>query len=99
MKTRLVALGAALLLTIGAGACGGGSDGRPSKAELSDRIEKELDAKPAEADCIAGKLLASDMSDKVLRAIADDDQGDLSEKDTDKAGTMLVDFMSKCSAG
>ncbi|KAA1415860.1 hypothetical protein F0U44_19675 [Nocardioides humilatus] len=75
MKRSIAAL-AATLITAGSvlTACGGGA---PSADDISDSLQDKggLDAKLA--DCIADKLVDSDLSDDQLNALADDDQSDL----------------------
>jgi hypothetical protein len=99
MKKSLTAaiIVAALSLT----ACGGG-DARPTKAE----VQKSLTSKDSvfgstvpekAADCVAGVLVDSDLSDKALKAIVDGDKGyDGSDKDQKALSGMTTDI-GKCA--
>ncbi len=99
MKTRLVAVVGALIMVVAGGACGDDSGGRPSKSELSDTIVEQLDVERAEGDCIADELLASDLSDKVLTAIADDDESDVDDDEQEEAIEVIGKATADCASG
>ncbi|MCD9198549.1 hypothetical protein [Aeromicrobium wangtongii] len=89
---------AALALT---SACGGSDDNRPTKAEVKTAITSEDSvfgtAIPEEsADCVAGVLVDSDVSDKTLKAIVESDDDYKGSKDDEKALTGLSDEFAKC---
>jgi hypothetical protein len=83
-------------------ACGGGGDERPTKAEIKTAITSEDgvfgSAIPDEAaDCVAGALVDSDVSDKTLNAIVEKDE-DYKGTDKDKdALTGLQADIQKCA--
>ena len=96
MKKSLTAafIVAALSLT----ACGGGDgDGRPTKAEVkksltsADSVFGTTIPKEA-ADCVAGVLVDSDLSDKTLNAMV---KGDKDYKGTDDDKKALTDLTAK----
>lgn len=89
---------AALALT---SACGGGDGDRPSKAEVKKAITGEKSVfgaipEPA-ADCVAGVLVDSKVSDETLTAIVENDED---YKGTDKDEDALKDLqtdLGKCA--
>ena len=93
----------ALLLATGCG--GGGDEGRPSSDEISKALQKGTNAADLgltqdlpddAADCIAGALVKSKISDKALRSIVDGDKDyKLSDKD-EKALTPMVTELTEC---
>jgi hypothetical protein len=88
---------AALALT---SACGGGDD-RPTKDEVKSAITSEDSvfgtAIPAKnADCVADVLVDSDVSDKTLKAIVDNDKDFKGTKDDEKALTAVQGDLAKC---
>ena len=88
---------AALALT---SACGGGGD-RPTKAEVKTAITSKDSvfgsAIPEKsADCVAGVLVDSDVSDKTLNAIVKSDDDYKGSKDDEKALTSLTKEFAKC---
>lgn len=101
MKKTLTAafVVAALSLT---SACGGGGGDRPSKAEVKSALTKKdnvfgttIPAKTA--DCIAGALVDSKVSDKTLQAIVDgDEKYKGSDKDKDALNGLQSD-LTKCA--
>jgi hypothetical protein len=100
MKKTLTAafVVAALSLT---SACGGGGDDRPSKAEVKKAITSKdsvfgssIPAKSA--DCIAGALVDSDISDKTIQAIVDGDKDYKGSKKDKEALTGLQSDLTKC---
>lgn len=100
MTKPLPAAALAVLLTIGAAACGGGDDGgRPSKADLSKTIQSSTQLPEAQSDCIADKLLDSKLSDKVLQGVAKDDESGLSEAEKDAATSEIAKDADACGAG
>jgi hypothetical protein len=100
MKKTLTAalVVAALSLT---SACGGGGD-RPSKAEVKEAITSKdsvfgTSIPEKAADCIAGALVDSDVSDKTLQAIVDSDKDYKgSDKDKDALNGLQSD-LTKCA--
>jgi hypothetical protein len=99
MKIRLTAAVAAVLMVVAAGACGDDSGGRPSKSELSKSIVEGIEVEKAEGDCIADKLLDSDLSDESLRAIADDNDKDLDDEEQAEAIEVIGTASADCAAG
>lgn len=89
---------AALSLT---SACGGGGDDRPTKAEVKKAItgkDSVLGAVPDKAaDCVAGALVDSKVSDKALKAIVENDKDFKGSDDDRKALTGLQDEVTKCA--
>lgn len=88
---------AALALT---SACGGGDD-RPTKAEVKTAITSEdsvfgTSIPEESADCVAGVLVDSDVSDKTLNAIVESDEDYKGSKDDEKALTSLTTEFAKC---
>lgn len=93
------AAGAALIVATMAltGACGGGSDDRPTKAEVSKSLSGKdsmfgTTIPDAAVDCVAGVLVDSNLSDKGLRAIVEGDKSASGDKDDEKA---LLDVTTK----
>jgi len=96
-------LTAALLVTaLSLSACGGGGDDRPSKAE----VKKSLTSKdsifgsaiPAEAaDCVAGILVDSDLSDKTLNALVEGDKDYKGSSSDTKALSSLTTKFADCT--
>lgn len=77
-------------------ACGGGDD-RPSKAEVKKSITSEdsvfgTSIPEKSADCVAGALVDSKVSDKTLNAIV---EGDEDYKGTDKDKKALNSLTTK----
>lgn len=99
MKTRLTAVIAAVFMIAAGGGCGDDSGGRPSKAELSETIVEQLEVEKAEGDCIADELLDSDLSDKVLTAIAEDDEGDVGDDEQEEAIEVIGKASADCASG
>jgi hypothetical protein len=92
---------AALALT---GACGGGDggEGRPSKSEVSKSITAKdsifgTAIPQAAADCVAGVLVDSDLSDGTLNAIVKGDKDYKGSKGDNKALAGLTTKMGKCA--
>lgn len=72
MKKTLTAATIVITLTLASGC--GGSD-RPSQADVSKAIQKaDSSYTKKQADCAAKILVNSDISDKGLKAIADNDK-------------------------
>lgn len=100
MKKSLTA--AFIVAALSLSACGGGDgDGRPTKAE----VKKSLTSKdsvfgttvPSEAaDCVAGILVDSDLSDKTLNAMVEGDKDYEGSDDDKKALTSLTTEFGKC---
>lgn len=93
MKRSIAAL-AATLVTAGLSlsAC---SSGPPSKDDLSEKLQDTGGGAITEeiADCIADKLLDSDLSDDQLNAVADDDKSGLSDDEE----TEVIDVITSAS--
>lgn len=90
---------AALALT---SACGGGGDDRPSKADVKTAITSKDSvfgsAIPEEAaDCVAGALVDSKISDKTLDAIVKGDTGYKGSADDKSALSDLTSKVTKCA--
>lgn len=101
MKKSLTA--ALIVAALSLSACGGGDDGgdRPSTSD----VKKSLTSKdsvfgttiPEEsADCVAGVLVDSDLSDKTLKAMVDGDKDYKGSKDDQKALASLTTEFGKC---
>jgi hypothetical protein len=94
MRRNVTLLLVALGLTLTA-ACGGG--GRPSKSDVSDALTKNNNSvgtklPKKQADCFAGLLVKSKVSDKALKALVD---GDKKYKASSKDTTALNDVATK----
>jgi hypothetical protein len=90
---------AALALT---SACGGGGDDRPSKDEVKTAITKKDGpfggAIPKESvDCVVDALVDSDLSDKTLNALVENDKDYKSPKSDEKALTGIQEDITKCA--
>jgi hypothetical protein len=90
---------AALALT---SACGGDDGGRPTKADIKTSITSEDSvfgsAIPEEAaDCVAGALVDSDISDKTLNAIVEGDEDYKGSDDDKDALSDLTSKITKCA--
>ena len=89
---------AALALT---SACGGGGGDRPSKDDVKSSITGDDSvfgsAIPEEAaDCVAGVLVDSDLSNETLNAIVEGDTDYKGSDDEQKALTDLTSEFGKC---
>lgn len=104
MRSFGAALAAGALLF--ATACGGGDeDGRPSADDISQALQEGTSAEELglaqdlpddAADCIADVLVDSELSDRALRSIVDQDEDyKLSEKD-EAALTPMVEKLTTC---
>ena len=99
MKKSLTA--ALIVAALSLSACGGGDEGRPAKAD----VKKSLTSKdsvfgntipPEAADCVAGVLVDSDLSDKTLNAMVEGDEDYKgSDKDKKTLATLSSEF-GKC---
>ncbi len=94
MKRIGLTLGASLI-TVGLtlSAC---SSGPPSKGDIADvltdyEIPKDL------ADCVAEKLLDSDLSDDQLNALADDDKSGLSSDEETEVLDEVTEAAGTCA--
>lgn len=74
--------------------CGGDSD-RPSKDELVKGFTAN-DLNKKEAECAADALLDSDLSDKALKAVVDEDEKFKPGKADAKAQAKALEAMTKC---
>ncbi|MRJ76827.1 hypothetical protein GEV29_09785 [Aeromicrobium sp. SMF47] len=88
---------AALALT---SACGGGED-RPSKGEVKTSITSKdsvfgTSIPEAAADCVAGLLVDSKLSDKTLNAIVEKDEDYKGSKEDREALTDVSKKFSEC---
>lgn len=99
----LRAVGTALACTtlvLGVSACGGGSD-RPSQEEIAASFTGDDALVPvpeAAADCVAKVFYESDLSDKTLRALVDQDKDYKGSDADEKVMTSLTSTMvSECS--
>ncbi|MCW2769253.1 MAG: hypothetical protein JWR27_686 [Aeromicrobium sp.] len=89
---------AALALT---SACGGGGDDRPSKADVKTAITKKDSVfgsaiPKAAADCVAGVLVDSKVSDKALTAIVEGDKKFKGSKSDEEALRGLSSKFGTC---
>lgn len=84
----------------GLAACGGAD--RPSKDELAESMTSDdsvLGSVPEEmADCFAGVLVDSDLSDEALNAIVEQDEDyDGSKEDRDELQNVQGSLMEECA--
>lgn len=93
-RTRTLALTLAVALLLVTAACGddGGDDGssgsgRPTESEISIDLRNDSGFPPSTADCLAGILADSELSDGALR--------DFLEADLEAGGNLATDDMSK----
>lgn len=98
MITRWIVAAAALLVLTGcAGGDGGGSTdlgGRPSAEKLADAIrggESGLGVGDEAADCVAGVLFDSDMSDDALRRYTGENDAETLDDADDAAFAAFID--------
>ena len=101
MKKNLTAAVAIATLAL-AGACGGGSD-RPSKDELAKALSSKDNGLGAtltkkQADCAAGVIVDSKLSDKALKALQEGDKDFKPSKADTKAQAATVEDLGKCLA-
>lgn len=99
MKKSLTA--ALIVAALSLSACGGGGDDRPSKAELKKSLTSKDSvfgtAVPEKAaDCVAGVLVDSDLSDKTLNAMVKGDKDYKGGKGEEKALLDLTTKFGKC---
>ena len=80
-------------------ACRGEDATRPSRSALGRALEEASDLDAEASACVAGRLLASELSDTVLRALADDDNSDLSQEEQTEAGEEIVAADTACAGG
>lgn len=95
MKIRVLAIGAAALLLPFAAACSDDDAGKPSQAEVSESLQENASLPEEQADCIA-KEIDGEVSDKVLRAIADDDESDISDEEQTEATEAITAAAGAC---
>lgn len=100
MKKTLTAAMMVTTLAL-AGACGGGGDERPTKADISKAITAKdsvfgTTIPKKSADCVAGVIVDSKLSDKAVKAIAKGDKGYDASKDDAKALTGLTSKLGGC---
>ena len=85
MRIRALTIGAiALLLPVAAACSDDGGGAKPSQAEVSKSLQDNASLSKEQADCVA-KAIGGKVSDKALRAIADDNEGDLSSDEKTEA--------------
>ena len=94
MKKSLTA--ATIVITLALASACGGSD-RPSQAEVSKAIQKsDSSFSKKGADCAAKALVKSDISDKGLKAIADNDKKFKPSAADKKAQAKATAAIEKC---
>lgn len=94
MKKALTA--ATIVITLALASACGGSD-RPSQADVSKAIQKtDSSFTKKGADCAAKVLVDSDISDKGLKAIADDDKNFKPSAADKKVQTKVSPAIEKC---
>lgn len=97
---NVAAAGAALALTVGLSACGGG-ESRPSVDEISQSLQNEDSEFPvpeAGADCAAEVFHDSDLSDGALQAMVDRDEDyEASEEDEEIIAGLVDPMMEQCA--
>lgn len=97
-----VVLVGALVLAGGLAGCGGGSVERPTVAELTDVLVRESEADGDalthdQAYCVAEKFVNSDLSDEMLRAFADLQEGYTpSEEQEEIFADVLTEAATEC---
>ncbi len=92
MKKTLTAV--AVVAALSLSACGGGGD-RPSKDEISKALQ-DNDMSKKQADCAADAILDSDLSDKALKALAEQDENFKPSKADKKAQEKATADLTKC---
>lgn len=105
MKLRhAVMIAAALTIPLAACSDDSGGGGRPTAAELESAIYEEGGLESDDGgvidkmvSCMAEGLVDSDISDDVLRAIADGRDDDVSEEDQESAEATLEQISTDCS--
>lgn len=97
-------LGAAMLVSALAltSACGGGGDDRPTQGEVKKSITSKDSVfgtaiPETAADCVAGALVDSKLSDKALNAIVENDKDFKGGKSDEKALSGLTTTIGKCA--
>lgn len=96
MKFRALAIGATALFLPFAVACGDdGGGGKPSQSDVSKSLQDNASMPKKQADCIA-KELDGKVPDKVLRAIADDNEGNISDDEEKKATEAITKAVTSC---
>ena len=109
MTFRILAAGAlALLLSVGAVACGGEDDNnsgtRPSVDEISKLVKDNLPPNVSQdvgaklADCLARELHGSDMPNGVLRKVAANEDAEVDKDNKDKYNKIVSDAQETCTA-
>jgi len=86
---------ATLLLAVCAALSGCGA-GTPTEAELASGLSDFASIAGDRADCVAERLLDSDLSDDQLNAIADDEQSDLGDDEKDDVEDAIEDATGEC---
>lgn len=94
MKNTLLTLGITAFLMLGLQGCGG--DSRPSKDDLSSTLEDKTELEGSVASCTADFLLDSDLSDKQLSAVADDNEEGLSTDEKAEVVEVIGAAVSEC---
>lgn len=86
-----------MLLVCVAG-CIGGDPGRPDRSELSKAVASQsgIALDDQQAGCVADKLLASKLSDKVLRGAVRDDDGGFDQKELTELGEAIARAIRAC---
>lgn len=74
-------------------ACGG----TPSQDDIAEQLVESADFSEDQADCVAEKVVDSDLNDDQLNAIADDDEGDLSDEEKAEVGEVLGTALVECT--
>jgi hypothetical protein len=102
MKKTLTAMIAVAALSLTTACGGGGGDERPTQAELKKAITSDdsvfgTSIPESAADCIAGALEKSDVSDKTLNAIVENDKDYKGSDEDEKALTSLQSEVTKCA--
>lgn len=96
MKFRALAIGATALLLPFAVACSDdGGGGKPSQADVSKSLQDNASLPKKQSDCIA-KEIDGKVSDKVLRAIADDNEKNISGDEKKQATEAIGKAATKC---
>lgn len=94
MTIRALAIATAALLVPFAAACSD-DDGQPSRSEVSKSLQDNVTLPKEQADCIA-KAIDTELPDKVLRAIAADNEDNISNDEKTRATEAIDKAATSC---
>lgn len=95
MTIRALAIATAALLVPFVAACSDDDDGQPSRSEVSKSLQDNATLPKEQADCIA-KAIDTELPDKVLRAIADDNEDNISNGEKTRATEAIDKAATSC---